>query len=108
MDSRRKGGLNGEGRGERCQRGNLSICSPIDGHLHCFQGLVIRNRATINILIQFFFFFLVDTSFHFFWNSWITRQVNTDKKMPVLSSVLRKTVCLLDYQLITKDVKGYK
>lgn len=57
MDSRRKGGLNGEGRGERCQRGNLSICSPIDGHLHCFQGLVIRNRATINILIQFFFFF---------------------------------------------------
>lgn len=105
MDSRRKGGLNGEGRGEKCQRGNLSICSPVDGHLHCFQGLAMRNKATINILIQFF---LVDISFHFFWNSWITRQVNTDKKMPLLSYVRRKRVCLLDYQLITKDVKGYK
>lgn len=54
MDSRRKGGLKGEGRGEKCQRGSLSICSPVDGYLHCFQGLAMRNKATINILLQFF------------------------------------------------------
>ena len=65
----------------------------------------VNDKSILNVIIQFF---LVDIGFHFFWNSWITRQVNTDKKMPLLSSVLRKTVCLLDYQLITKDVKGYK
>ena len=33
---------------------NLFNRSPIDEHLHCFQGLAIRNKATINVLTQFF------------------------------------------------------
>ena len=31
---------------------------PIEGHLRCFQVLTIRNKASVDILVQLFFFFL--------------------------------------------------
>ena len=34
---------------------------PIEGHLRCFQVLTIRNKASVDILVQLFFFFFAWT-----------------------------------------------
>ena len=47
---------------------------PIERHLHCFQVLTIRNKASVDILVQlFFFFFCMDITFQLLW-------VNTKEK----------------------------
>ena len=42
---------------------SVFIHSPTEGHLGCFQGLAIMNKAAINIHVQVFMWALVFTSF---------------------------------------------
>lgn len=64
-------------RGEKCQR---AICLSVLLLMDISIASKVWLLETESQLTFLYSFFLVDISFHFFWNSWITRQVNTDKK----------------------------